>query len=121
MGELIQMDGSTHAWFGPDRPQAVLFVMIDDATSQVFARFYATEDTATAFDLFGRYARQHGLPLALYVDRDSIYGVNDEPACGRPAKGRTSRALTQFGRAMQDWAWGSSSPIRRRPRAASSG
>lgn len=100
VGELIQMDGSTHAWFGPDRPQAVLFVMIDDATSQVFARFYATEDTVTALDLFGRYARQSGLPLALYVDCDSIYRVNDELARQKARERGQPAPQTQFGRAM---------------------
>ena len=54
VGELLQMDGSTHRWFGPELPACVLFVMIDDASSQVYARFYETEDTAAAFDLFGR-------------------------------------------------------------------
>lgn len=100
VGELIQMDGSTHAWFGPDLPQAVLFVMIDDASSRVLARFYATEDTVTAFDLFGRYARHAGLPLALYVDCDSIYRVNDEPARQRARERGQKQPLTQFGRAM---------------------
>ncbi len=100
VGELLQMDGSTHAWFGPDRPQAVLFVMIDDASSQVFARFYATEDTVTAFDLFGRYARRNGLPLALYVDCDSIYRVNDEPARQKARERGQKEPQTQFGRAM---------------------
>ncbi|HLY16826.1 MAG TPA: ISNCY family transposase [Bryobacteraceae bacterium] len=101
LGELLQMDGSTHAWFGPELPQAVLFVMIDDASSRVWARFYATEDTVTAFDLFGRYARQSGLPLALYVDCDSIYRVNDEPARQRARERGQKTPLTQFGRAME--------------------
>jgi transposase len=100
LGELLQMDGSTHAWFGRDFPPAVLFVMIDDATSAVFARFYATEDTVTAFDLFGRYARRHGLPLALYVDCDSIYRVNDERARQRARERGQKEPVTQFGRAM---------------------
>jgi len=100
LGELVQMDGSTHAWFGPAFPAAVLFVMIDDASSQVLARFYATEDTRTAFDLFGRYARQSGLPLALYVDRDSIYRVNDEEARQKAREKGQKEPLTQFGRAM---------------------
>jgi len=100
VGELLQMDGSTHAWFGPALPHAVLFVMIDDASSRVWARFYATEDTATAFDLFGRYARQRGLPLALYVDCDSIYRVNDEPARQRARERGQKEPVTQFGRAM---------------------
>ena len=102
LGELIQMDGSTHPWFGPAVPAAVLFVMIDDATSRVFARFYATEDTLTAFDLFGRYVRRFGLPLALYVDRDSIYRVNDEQALERARESGRKVPQTQFGRAMRD-------------------
>jgi len=101
-GELLQMDGSTHRWLGEDLPYYVLFVMIDDATGQVFARFYESEDTAAAFDLFGRYVRGHGLPLALYVDHDSIYVVNesDVQADRRQAAGK--RAQTQFGRAMEE-------------------
>ena len=102
LGELLQMDGSTHRWFGPAWPPAVLFVMIDDASSQVFARLYATEDMATAFELFGRYGRRFGLPLALYVDRDSIYKVNDEPALQNARETGRPAPLTQFGRAMRD-------------------
>jgi hypothetical protein len=100
VGQMLQMDGSTHAWFGPHHPKAVLFVMIDDAASQVFARFYATEDTATAFDLFGRYARRFGLPMSLYVDRDSIYKVNDPEALQRARESGRKEPLTQFSRAM---------------------
>jgi transposase len=106
LGELIQMDGSTHAWFGKEISPCVLFVMIDDASSQVFARFYASEDTVTAFDLFGRYARRSGLPLALYVDCDSIYRVNDEPARQKARESGRPMPLTQFGRAMGQLAVG---------------
>jgi len=102
VGELVQMDGSTHAWFGPEHPAAVLFVMIDDASSQTFARLYATEDTTTAFDLFGRYARCFGLPLGLYVDRDGIYKVNDVDALEKARETGQKQPVTQFGRAMRD-------------------
>ncbi len=102
VGELVQMDGSTHRWFGPEHPAAVLFVTIDDASSQTFARLYATEDTTTAFDLFGRYARRFGLPLGLYVDRDSIYKVNDIDALEKARETGQKQPLTQFGRAMRD-------------------
>ena len=101
VGELVQMDGSTHPWFGREIPACVLYVMIDDASSRTFARFYATEDTRTAFDLFGRYARDHGLPLALYVDRDSIYRVNDAAAHEQARETGRSEPVTQFGRAMK--------------------
>jgi transposase len=101
-GELLQMDGSTHRWFGEAFREYVLFVMIDDATGQVFARFYETEITAAAFDLFRRYVRRHGLPGALYVDHDSIYVVNESAAQAQRRKPADKRALTQFGRAMQE-------------------
>ena len=57
---------------------------------------------ATAFELFGRYGRRFGLPLALYVDRDSIYKVNDEPALQNARETGRPAPLTQFGRAMRD-------------------
>jgi len=96
------MDGSTHAWLGDQHPACVLFVMVDDASGKVFARFYASEDTASAFDLFGRYARQNGLPLALYVDHDSIYVVNDQKAREKARQAGKKPPLTQFGRAMEE-------------------
>jgi transposase len=100
VGELVQMDGSTHDWFEGRRNKCVLFVMIDDASGRVFCRFYETEDTVTAFDLFGRYVRKDGLPRALYVDKDSIYRVND-PLARERGRERGRMPLTQFGRAMQ--------------------
>jgi transposase len=105
-GELVQMDGSTHRWFGDDQPPYVLFVMIDDATSAVWARFYESEDTASAFDLFGRYVKRHGLPGALYVDHDSIYVVNESEVQARRRRAAHKPPLTQFGRAMQELAVG---------------
>lgn len=102
VGEMIQMDGSTHRWFGRAYPACVLFVMVDDASGAVFARFYASEDTASAFDLFARYVRGHGLPASLYVDHDSIYVVNDAVAKEKARQAGKKPPLTQFGRAMAE-------------------
>jgi transposase len=101
VGDLVQMDGSTHRWLGEDQPACVLFVMIDDATGRIGARFYESEDTASAFDLLGRYVKKNGLPRALYVDRDSIYRVNDQEARDKAKQAGKEPPLTQFGRAMQ--------------------
>lgn len=101
-GELVQMDGSTHDWFEgrEGAGMCVLFVMIDDATGRVFARFYAAENTAAAFDLFGGYVGKHGLPVALYVDKDSIYTVNNrEWTAAETLSGKGP--VSQFGRAMR--------------------
>jgi transposase len=102
VGELIQMDGSTHPWFGPAYPDCVLFVMVDDASGEVFCRFYASEDTASAFDLFGHYAKRYGLPRALYVDHDGIYVVNNEQAHEKARQAGKKPPVTQFGRAMAE-------------------
>jgi hypothetical protein len=85
------MDGSHHDWFEGRGPKCVLMVIVDDATSRTWARFYPAETTAAAFDAFGRWAGRHGLPRSLYVDRHGIYRDEDHPE--RP---------TQFGRAMKE-------------------
>src|SRR5687767_9454060 len=54
-GSMVQMDGSHHDWFEGRAPKCVLMVLIDDATSRVFARFYVAETTEAAFDAFGRW------------------------------------------------------------------
>jgi transposase len=99
-GEMVQMDGSHHAWFEGRRDWAVLMVLIDDATNVTYARFFEAETTEAAMTVVGDYVRRYGLPRALYVDRDSIYRVNrqatiDEALAGEPA-------LSQFGRAMKE-------------------
>ncbi|NGZ98836.1 MAG: hypothetical protein CV089_22470 [Nitrospira sp. WS110] len=52
---------------------------IDDASSQVYARFYEYEGTVPAMDGFQRYVQQYGIPLAVYADRHTTYQSPDEP------------------------------------------
>ncbi|MGH8524487.1 MAG: ISNCY family transposase [Gammaproteobacteria bacterium] len=99
LGEMVQMDGSEHDWFEGRRGRAVLMVLIDDATNRTSARFYESETTAAAFDVFGRYVRQYGLPRSLYVDRDSIYRTTRD-ATAEEALDQTGPE-TQFSRAMR--------------------
>ena len=94
-GSMVQMDGSHHDWFEgrAGAGKCVLMVMIDDATSRTYARFYPAETTQAAFDVFGRWAKRQGIPRCVYVDRHSIYRDEDHP--DHP---------TQFGRAMKQLA-----------------
>jgi len=91
LGSLVQMDGSHHDWFEGRGGWCVLMVMIDDASNRTYARFYAAETTAAAFEVFGRWVGRQGVPRALYVDWHAIYRDGDHPD-----------DPTQFGRAMQD-------------------
>jgi transposase len=99
-GELVQMDGSHHDWFEGRRDGAVLMVLIDDATSEVFAWFSEEETTIAAMEAFSGYVERYGLPRALYVDRDSIYRCDREATISENLAGK--EPTTQFGRAMEE-------------------
>ena len=72
-GEMVQTDGSVHDWLEGRGPQLVLMGYIDDATNQVFGRFYPQETTPAALDSFRGYIEEYGIPRSLYFDRHSIY------------------------------------------------
>ncbi len=99
-GELVQLDGSHHDWFEGRGPHCVLMAYIDDATSRVFARFYAYEGTWPALDSFRRYVKQYGIPLAVYADKHTTYRSPAEPTVEEQLAGVAPRS--QFGRALQE-------------------
>jgi len=74
LGELIQIDGSHHKWFEERGPTCCLYVMIDDATSQIMAMHFALRETTIGyFTCLEQYLYNHGRPIALYSDRHSIF------------------------------------------------
>ena len=93
-GEMVQADASEHDWLEGRGPRMVLVGMIDDATSQVMARFYPAETTEAYMDLLRRWLKKHGRPVSWYSDRDSVFvGQDDE---GEPVKTQFSRALGEL-------------------------
>ena len=95
-GMLIQIDGSHHRWLGDDYPQFALHLAVDDATGKVLAaRFRPDEDACGYFELLGELIRNHGIPLALYSDRHSVF----VPSL-RSAQPKLAEGATQFARAM---------------------
>ena len=97
-GMMVQLDGSHHDWFEGRRAQAVLMVMVDDATNQVWAQFSEAETTRASYDVLEGWVRQRGLPQSLYVDRDSIYRCEGVGSVAEQLAGQAPQ--TQFGRAM---------------------
>jgi hypothetical protein len=92
-GELVQIDGSPHAWFEDRGPKCTLLVFIDDATSRLVAlRFVKAESTDAYFTLANEYFRRYGLPEAFYSDRFSVFRHNQNNAIQKDP--------TQFARAM---------------------
>ena len=96
LGELVQIDGSPHAWFEDRGPTCTLLVYIDDATGKLMELlFVEVETTLGYYAATRRYIDRHGLPIAFYSDKNSIFKVN--------AKGALSgTGMTQFGRAMKN-------------------
>jgi hypothetical protein len=98
-GAMVQLDGSDHDWFEGRRKRAVLMVMVDDATNQVWARFFEQETTGASYDVLEAWIRRWGLPQSLYVDRDSIYRCEGIGSIAEQFAGKEPK--TQFGRAME--------------------
>ena len=95
-GMLIQIDGSQHRWLGDDHPQLALHLAVDDATGKALAaRFRPDEDTCGYFELLGDLIGSHGIPLALYSDRHSVF----VPSL-RSLKPKLAEGATQFARAI---------------------
>ena len=96
-GELVQIDGSPHAWFEDRGPKCTLLVFIDDATGQLGElRFVDVETFFGYCEAARHYVERHGKPVAFYSDKHGIFKVNQRRPLG------LSSGLTQFGRAMQE-------------------
>lgn len=78
-GELVQLDGSFHAWFEQRGPQGCLMNMVDDATGDTHARLGAEETTWAAAQVLRGWIEKHGVPLALYTDWKNVYQVKPTP------------------------------------------
>jgi transposase len=72
-GELLQMDGSIHAWFTGIESKQCLMNLIDDATGKTLALLDTGETTDAAFRLLKWWIKLHGIPMAIYVDLKSLY------------------------------------------------
>jgi transposase len=105
-GELVQWDTSDHAWLEGRGEEILLINMIDDATSQWFARFVASDSTVENMNLLESYVKKHGRPLAFYTDKASLFQTaekhkRDEPGVEKDA---VEMPPTQIGRALRELA-----------------
>ena len=99
-GEMVQMDGSHHDWFEGKGPQCVRMGYIDDATGNVFGRFYDYEGTIPAMDSFKRYIKKYGLPMSVYLDKHTTYQSTAKPTIQNELNNRTP--LSEFERALKE-------------------
>jgi transposase len=96
-GELVQIDGSEHAWFEGRGPRCTLLVFIDDATGRLGELSFVPVETFFAYCEASRhYFERYGKPVAFYTDKNSIFRVNQPSPLG------LGKGITQFERAMQE-------------------
>jgi transposase len=96
-GELLHLDGSTHAWLAlvPEQ-RSCLVAVPDDATNRVLhAALYPVESTHAVMTALADVFRTWGLPMAVYTDR-ARWAFYTPTAKGPVDKQR----LTQVGRAL---------------------
>jgi transposase len=93
-GELVQLDGSFHAWLEERGAEGCLMNLVDDATGTTLCQLGKQETTWAAANVLRRWIEQYGVPQALYTDWKNVYV--------RPASEAEKQAgqapLTQFGR-----------------------
>ena len=95
-GELVQIDGSPHAWFEQRGPVCTLLVAIDDATGRLVGLLFVEQESFHSYAaLVKAYFERSGRPVAFYSDKHGVFRVN-QPSAG------VTEAVTQFGRAMQE-------------------
>jgi transposase len=98
-GELLQLDGSHHAWFGEHRGRACLMNLVDDATGTTLSFMAEEETTEAAMRVLWRWVERYGIPRAIYLDRKSVYVAMREPTYEEQLAG--IEPLTAFGVACQ--------------------
>jgi len=102
-GELVQWDTSEHDWLEGRGEKLYLIHMIDDATSELTARFVRHDSTEENMRLLWTYLERYGRPVAYYTDKASLFRT--APKVARDAKElprdeREPLPPTQIGRGL---------------------
>ena len=97
-GELVQIDGSYHAWLEDRGPKGCLLLFVDDAGSEILAgEFVKTESYFSYGNLCKRYFQHVGTPVAFYSDRFSVFRHNQSGTVHTEGVTQLQRALGEFG------------------------
>lgn len=96
-GELVQLDGSHHHWFGDDHDQCCLTNMVDDATGATMARMACQETTEACMRVLWQWIETYGIPKALYTDKKTVFVTDRTPTLEEQLAGQ--KPMTAFGKA----------------------
>ena len=113
-GDLVQLDGSFHAWFEERGPRGCLMNMVDDATGDTNCRMGEQETIWAAAGVLRSWIEKHGIPRALYTDWKNVY--KREPTERERLQGRRPRRSSDA--CASGWRSASSRQIHRKRKVA---
>ena len=96
-GELVQMDGSHHHWFGSGHAETCLINMIDDATNLKQSLMAEEETTAACMQALWTWIDRYGIPKSLYTDKKNVFVTDRAPTLKEQLAGEEPK--TAFGKA----------------------
>jgi hypothetical protein len=102
---MVQWDTSEHDWLERRGPQLYLIHMIDDATSELTARFVEHDSTEENMRLLWSYLELHGRPLTFYTDKAAMFHTTPKVYRKSTDLSRDERQPappTQIGRALRE-------------------
>jgi len=91
-GELVQMDGSIHRWFGEEHNESCLMDMVDDATGRTLGIMDEQETSEAAMRILWAWIKRYGIPDALYCDLKNIYLQDHEPSVEEQLEGKVPKS-----------------------------
>ena len=93
-GELVQLDGSFHRWFGEEHNECCLMSMVDDATGTTLVRMEEQETTEAAMRLLWAWIERYGIPESLYCDGKNVYLLpkGEQPSLEEQLQGRLPKS-----------------------------
>lgn len=103
-GELVQWDTSEHDWLEGRGEKLYLIHMIDDATSELTARFVRHDSTEENMRMLWIYLERHGRPVAFYTDKASLFQTAQKRRRDQPGEEMDAVEMppTQIGRALRE-------------------
>ena len=101
-GILMQLDTSEHVWIPEMGKEICLIAIIDDATNRIEAAKIALSDsTIENMKLLREFFKRRGLPLAIYIDKDSKFKTTRHGSLYQELKGEPYKD-TQIARALRE-------------------
>ena len=100
LGEMLQMDASSHQWFKDNNVYYALHGAIDDATSIVSGLYMCKNECLEGYTQVMRQTiKTYGVPNSVYLDGLSIFFSSKEATIEEQLEGKMVNE-TQFGKMM---------------------